>query len=65
MAGAPSKTIAVAPERIRSVDAQAPFVIPMDAMILREGDPPGVYWYIAAADVALLAWAHWCEHKMR
>ena len=55
VAGAPSKTIAVAPERIRSVEAQTPFVIPMDAMILREKDHPNVYWYIAAADVALLA----------
>lgn len=55
VAGPSSQTLSVAPERIRSVEAQTPFVIPPDAMILREKDHPRLYWYIAAADVALLA----------
>jgi len=51
----PEKSLTVPLSRIRSVEVQAPLRIPRDAMLLREGDLPGTYWYIAAADALLLA----------
>jgi hypothetical protein len=51
----PQPVLRVEPERVRSAEVQVPLLIPMDAMILREGDDPGVYWYVILADVVLLA----------
>jgi len=50
----PTNGLALTPDRIRSVEVQVPLRIPKDAMILRQGDTPGTFWWVAAADVLLL-----------
>lgn len=51
---APPAPIALDPSHIRSVEAQIPFRVPREAMVLIDGDEPAAFWYIAAADVLLL-----------